>query len=111
MSDKEMADFLRELSNRHEMPIDEDEYYLLRDIADRMIELSEQERVDYGFSMLDKITRKIQEYHDRCRDNNMRNHTCDGITITFDPHTLSWLHYWLMWAREKYTSLDGNTNE
>ena len=109
MSDKEMADFLMELSNRHEMPIDEDEYYLLRDIADRMIELSEQEKEDRSFLILDETTRKIQEYHDRCRDNNMRNHAYNGITV--DPHTLAWASYWLMWAREKYTSLDGNANE
>ena len=38
MSDKEMADFLQELRNRHEMPIDEDEYYLIGEIAERLKE-------------------------------------------------------------------------
>ena len=36
-----MADFLQELRNRHEMPIDEDEYYLIGEISERLIELSE----------------------------------------------------------------------
>ena len=34
MTNKEMADFLSELRNRNEMPINEDEYYLLGSIAD-----------------------------------------------------------------------------
>lgn len=34
MTNKEMADFLSELRNRQEMPINEDEYYLLGNIAD-----------------------------------------------------------------------------
>lgn len=38
MSDKEMADFLQELRHRHEMPIDEDEYYLLGSIVDHLME-------------------------------------------------------------------------
>lgn len=37
MTNKEMADFLLELRNRQEMPIDEDEYYLIGDIADRLM--------------------------------------------------------------------------
>lgn len=38
MTNKEMADFLSELRNRNEMPIDEDEYYLLGSIADDLRE-------------------------------------------------------------------------
>lgn len=44
MSDNKMADFLQELRNRHEMPIDEDEYYLIGEIAERLLELSEQQK-------------------------------------------------------------------
>lgn len=36
MSDKEMVDFLQELKNRHEMPIDENEYYLIGEITERL---------------------------------------------------------------------------
>ena len=35
---KKMAEFLLRLSNRHEMPIDEDEYWLLHGIADHLME-------------------------------------------------------------------------
>ncbi len=42
MTNKEMADFLSELRNRPEMPIDEDEYYLLGSIADSVREMTEE---------------------------------------------------------------------
>ncbi len=54
MNDKKMADFLLKLRSRNEMPINEDEYYLLGDIAERLIELSEQdkqERLEQGFTI------------------------------------------------------------
>lgn len=38
-----MADFLSGLKNRNEMPIDEDEYYLLGDIADHLMEYVDME--------------------------------------------------------------------
>lgn len=44
MRDKEMADFLLKLRSRNEMPINQDEYYLLGDIAERIIELSDQNK-------------------------------------------------------------------
>ena len=43
MSDKEMADFLLKLRSRQEMPINEDEYYLIGEIAERLSEISEHE--------------------------------------------------------------------
>lgn len=43
MNDKNMAEFLLKLRDRNEMPINEDEYYLLEEIANRLIEISEQE--------------------------------------------------------------------
>lgn len=38
LTNKEMAEFLRQLRNRREIPIDEDEYYLLEAIAERLDE-------------------------------------------------------------------------
>ena len=43
ISCKEMAEFLWNLRDRQEIPINEDEYYLLGEIADRLIGISEQE--------------------------------------------------------------------
>ena len=43
MNDKEKAEFLLTLRDRNEMPINEDEYYLLGDIAERLTEIFEQE--------------------------------------------------------------------
>ena len=43
MSDNEMARFLLMLRDRNEMPINEDEYYLLGDIAERLTEFSEKD--------------------------------------------------------------------
>lgn len=42
MSNKEMSEFLLRLRERNEMPINEDEYYLLGEIAERLTE-AEQE--------------------------------------------------------------------
>ena len=46
MNNKEMAVFLLKLRDRNEMPINEKEYYLLGDIAEHLIELSEQDEQD-----------------------------------------------------------------
>ncbi len=42
MTNNEMADFLLELRNRHEMPIDEYEYYLLGSTADLVRGMTEE---------------------------------------------------------------------
>jgi hypothetical protein len=44
MNDKEMAEFILKLRDRQEMPINEDEYYLLGQISERLTEIYEQER-------------------------------------------------------------------
>ncbi len=41
MANEAMATFLLKLRDRNEMPITEDEYYILGDIADRLIENDE----------------------------------------------------------------------
>lgn len=41
MTNKEMAEFLMELRERQEMPIDEEEYYLIGDIAIRLTAMDE----------------------------------------------------------------------
>lgn len=43
MDNKEMAAFLLRLRDRNEMPINEEEYYLLGDIAERLLESCEQD--------------------------------------------------------------------
>ena len=45
MSDKEMARLLLKLRDRNEMSINEDEYHLLGDIAERLTEFYEVIRV------------------------------------------------------------------
>lgn len=44
MNEKEMADFLLRLRDRNEMPLNEDEYYLLGDIAERLAEIHEHHK-------------------------------------------------------------------
>lgn len=44
MNDKEKAEFLLALRDRNEMPINEDEYYLLGDIAERLAEIHEHHK-------------------------------------------------------------------
>lgn len=44
MNEKEMADFLLRLRDRNEMPLNEDEYYLLGDIAERLVEIYEHRK-------------------------------------------------------------------
>lgn len=44
MNDKEMAEFILKLRDRQEMPINEDEYYLLEQISERLTEIYEQEK-------------------------------------------------------------------
>ena len=45
MKDKEMADFLLKLRSRNEMPINEEEYYLIGEIAERLNGISEQDEL------------------------------------------------------------------
>lgn len=42
---------------------------------------------------LEETVIAVREYHDKCRDKNLENHTSNGIEI--DPHTLTWAEYWL----------------
>ena len=42
---------------------------------------------------LEETRNAVREYHYKCRDKNLENHTSDGIEI--DPHTLAWAEYWL----------------
>lgn len=58
MANKEMADFLSELKDRHEMPIDEDEYYLLGSIADSVRGMTDEQKLgsqtdDFEVNLLD----------------------------------------------------------
>lgn len=57
MSDKEMARFLLKLRDRNEMPISEDEYHLLGDIAERLAEFYEVIRVT-GLVITDLMDRR-----------------------------------------------------
>ena len=41
----------------------------------------------------------VREYHNKCRDKNIENHTSNGIEI--DPNTLTWAEYWLTRMSDK----------
>jgi len=44
MNDNEMAEFILKLRDRQEIPINEDEYYLLGQISERLTEIYKQEQ-------------------------------------------------------------------
>lgn len=48
---------------------------------------------------LEQTLTAVREYHYKCRDKNLENHTSDGIEI--DPHTLTWAEYWLTKMSDK----------